>query len=494
MIRSAKTALYFLLPLSILAVHANTSTEHGNENVAARNAAAAYEELFQASAALEVELGDSYDALFSHGSDAPPPLISEETRKKVLDTVGANLSKLDSLANESRVDWGREEEFEKDGFGAMLPELGGMRMLINEAKWYAKEIWASDQDRAIDTLLNAQAAARHLNQGDTLMITHLAQVKLESMVLGSMCELSPEMSEEQRNSLIKRFHSLPAAVTLADALRSEKRMISGLLHKKVLDQLKIWDESHDDSSGFRFPKDLRLAGVVIQANKPARISLHNNWNGRVFWLEKGKEIDGIRLDRVERNPPRAWISKDEITAMINIQDGSIEGRYVPWEVLCSAMISSNILGPDTSEPELLAFFEELGITPEITLDQFDLIDAYFDGAIERLEQPIEVLEAWQKAYFESVDEGSFAHMLTFPVSRAAESNKAFMRKREAFELGLKLESQGDRTDSLADPSNNGGFVVTQNESGFSLTPEEYIGHKREHRYSLHFGTPPEPEG
>lgn len=494
MMRSARTAICFLLPLSILALHANTSTEHANENVAARNAAAAYEELFQASAALKAELGDSYDALFYPGSDAPSPQISEETRKKVLDTVGASLSKLDSLANEPRVDWGREGEFEKDGFDAMLPELSGRRMLINEAKWYAKEIWASDQDRAIDTLLNAQAAARHFNQDEVTVIAHQTHLDFESMVLGGMCELSPEMSEEQCDSLIKRFHSLPATGTLADVIRAEKTMFSGRIHKKVLDQLKIWEGAHYGSNGFRFPKDLRLAGVVIQANQPARISLHNNWNGRVFWLEKGKEIDGIRLDRVERDPPRAWISKDGITAMINIQDGSIGSRYVPREVLCSAIISSNFFGPDTSEPEVLAFFEELGITAEITLDQFDLIDAYFDGAIERLDQPIEVLEAWQKTYFGSVDEDSFARTLMFKISHVAEVNKAFMRKREAFELGLKLESQRDRPDSLADPSNNGGFVVTQNENGFSLTPEEYIGHKREHSYSLHFGTPPEPEG
>jgi len=86
---------------------------------------------------------------------------------------------------------------------------------------------------------------------------------------------------------------------------------------------------------------LRLAGVVLLPDRPVRISLHNTRNGQTFWLEQGKTANGIRIERVEYNPPRALILHNGVSAMVDLEKETIEPRYVPWEVLISAFGALN---------------------------------------------------------------------------------------------------------------------------------------------------------
>jgi hypothetical protein len=447
-------------------------------------AAATYNELFSSVDDLAEELGDKYSSLFYPSDEEKASSLTEQEKAEVLKVISEQLESLSQVAQQPEVDFGKAKYFEEAGPAALIPELGQIRRLILQTRWHAKETWQDDSDKALNNLLNAQAAARHINQ-ETTLISLLTSIACERICLSNLSELSPKMTPDQRKKVLNRISQLPRTGSLAEALLAEKQYMTGWYKHKILAALSKWEEEHYGTDGFRFPQDLRLAGVVLMPDLPPRISLHNTRKNHTFWLEKGKEIHGIRLDRVEHVPTKAWIIHDGITAVIDLQKETIENRYVPWEVLYSVFISEDYEYQDRSEADRQRQLTELGMTPESALDHLERVEAFFDEAVTKLDLPIDEFEKWQDEQVTSFPKDSFGSMMIPSVSKVLEVQKSLQTNYNALELGFKLQAE----ESLKQPKDS-GFVLRKNDGGFTLIPEEYIGHEKEYNYSSHFGTPP----
>lgn len=459
---------------------------------AARAAAEAYRELFKDIDALQNELGDSYDALLYPDSMIEPLEVSEEVHERLLNGVGEQLATVHQISRAPQVDWGMREDIEEKGPAALIPQVGPIRSIASQAKWFAQTTWDEDPERALDALLDAQAVGRHVNQEPTL-ITHLTQIACEGIALSGLTELSPKMSPAQRNRVLAGIETLPKAGDLAGALRNEHDLFVGWYKRKLLQEFDRWEDEKYGTSGFRFPEDLRLAGIVMLPGKPVRISLHNTRTNRTFWLGKGKEVDGIRLEEVDREKARAWIVHDGVKAVIDIAKESIESRYIPWEVLYSVFVRDDYKETGTSESEMKEALKEYGLTPENALDQFDAIDAFYSEAIQRLDDPIEDLKAWEQDKLNSYDENSLARMFLIPISKVVEIDKLSKQKYQMLALGFNIDSPKN-AESQSIEYAGATYRIKPNEGGFTITPESSLGHPGEYVHSLHFGAPPpEPE-
>ena len=491
--RSALLATNFFAVFLLSQVNAESPAEKTDDAEAAKAVGLAYQDIFAGDDAFSEQLGNAtYQAIF-HEMEDESTVVTEAQRAITLEHVSRKLDKLSEIADAPEADFGRQQEFREKGPGALIPSVGPIRNLAFEASWYAKETWAEDPDKAIQHLRDAQAAARHVGQDTPSLITNLTQIAIESIVLNTFAELAPQMNRAQMRTVLTGIESLPAAGTLEEAIRTEQDFFAGWFRRKIDEAMKTWENEIYGSTGFRFPQDLRLAGVALLPNRPVRISLHNTRNGQTFWLEEGKEVHGIRIESVEYKPPRAWIAQNGMRALVDLQKETIEHRYVPWEVLISVFASFD--GQD-SEPLTDAEKEatkqqltEFGLTPETAFDSFDRIDAFYDEAIQHLGLPASEFEAWENEFMETGREDPLVRLLAPALSAILEHNNALHRKYEALEQGFAIQAQSEGA-AVEDSD----FKVTQNENGFTVTPNEFVGSDREYRFSLHFGTaPPEPD-
>lgn len=461
---------------------------------AAIEVADAYEALFEQNESLMKEIGeDAYDAiLYPDVYDEVQP--TEAQRKRLLEAVDSQLDQLEILARAPTVNWGRKNDLIELGPSAMIPEVGSMRRTISQVSWYAKENFNSEPDRALEGLLYGLAASRHVNseEGGSGLIMNLTQIATENIVIARMAELLPRMSDAQRSSIRVGLEMLPKAENLADALRGEQEAFIGWFRRRIDTGLQTWELENHGPDGFDLAKDLRLAGVVLLAGQPLRISLHNQRRESAFWLEEGKRVNGILLEKVElKDPPRAWIERNGIRAVIDLEAETIQNRYVPWEVLYSAIVLGDGSGVVKTEAQMKEALSEYGLTPENALDQLDLADGFLDQAISKLELPADEFQAWERDFFDKIPENyGLVKLLAPPVGKILEVNQAAEQKYDALKLGLALQEEGDLATVNAETELS-GFVRIENEDGFTLTPKEYMGHDREYYYSLHFGTPPE---
>jgi len=454
----------------------------------ALTAAETYRELFRTTEQLEEDLGESYDAiLFPELDDQVEP--TDAQRQRFRSAVERQLETLGKLANKPAVDWGMKAEFEEKGPGALIPQVGSIRRLAQSAGWYAKEVWDEDPEAAMNALTDAMAAARHADQKPSTLISHLTRLACDGILLGTLAELSPLMSPQQRSEVLSRIEALPRTGTLGDALETERDYFAGWLEKKLLRELERWEKEKFGPDGFRFPADLRLAGIARLPNRPIRISLHNSRLGKTFWLEKGQEVDGIRLKRVDRERARAWIAYDGLSARIDLEKEMIERSRVPWEVLYATFVAPDWKERGYTEAEMRETLKEYGVTPEIALTQFQQIRDYYTEAIRRIDDPIEEFRDWNESTAESFEEESLAAILIPNLSGALENNRAFEKKHEALELGFKLQSS-DLIEEGTVEFGNSKFSITRNAEGFSIIPTEFADHEKRNGYSLHFGTPP----
>lgn len=490
--RSALLATYFFGLSIFSSVNAASSLTEADDAEAAKAVGRVYEAIFSEDEAFSEALGyATYDALF-YPTEEEATSVTEAQRSMARDHVSQKLERLSTIADAPRADFGRQKEFEEKGFNALIPSVGPARNLALEASWYAKETWSRAPNEAIQHLLNAQAAARHIGQDTPSLITNLTQIAIETIILNTYAELAPQMSQAQMQTVLAGIESLPRGSTLEEAIHTEASIFADWFRGRIEEALKTWEDENYGSTGFRFPQDLRLAGVVLLPNKPVRISLHNTRKNQTFWLEEGKEVHKIRIESVEHKPPRAWIMHKGKRALVDLQKETIENRYVPWEVLISAFATFDGQDPkalsDAEKDALKQQLIELGLTPETAFDSFDLLDRFYDEAIQRLDLPAEAFEAWQTEFMEAVSEDSLVQFLAPPLGRILENKNAFLMKYEALERGFAIQLQDDVI--IEDPK----FKITKNENGFSVTPKEFVGTEDEYRFSLHFGTaPPGPE-
>ena len=494
MMRVFSFAIYFFMVGLSAPIGAQIPSEEPHDQEAAKAVAQAYDNLFSQDEAFDEALGGSaYNAIFYDLEGVEPEQITEDQRQMAIKHVEGKLDRLSDIATAPRVDWGRKEDFEKKGFAALIPSVGPIRRLALEASWYAGETWETDPQKALASLRHAQAAARHVGQDTPSLITTLTQISSESILLNKLAELGPQMNEQQMASALAGIEGLPVTGSLADAIRTERDLMIGWFRNKIEGDLKAWERSASGTSDFRFPEDLRLAGVVLLPKSPVRLSLHNTRGGQTFWLEEGKEVNGIRIERVEHHPPRAWITYGNRRAIVNLEKETIQNRRVPWEVLISAFgsLNGNEIG-DLSDAEKEKIQEQLiefGLSPDTALDSLDRLEAFYTGAIQRLHLPLDKFEAWEEDYMDEAGENTFLSSMAPSLSRVIEVNRAFQEKYEALETGFAIQSGGLNPESMDE-----NFTFKRNKNGFTITPKQFVGHPREHDYSLHFGTPPpEPD-
>lgn len=461
---------------------------------AAKATAQAYLDLFSQDETFTNHLGEAtYDAIFYNFGDDGSHQITPEAQQLALQHVEAKLERLSELASAPRVDWGRQQAFEEKGMNALVPEVGSIRRLAAEASWYAKQTWKEDPQKALASLRDAQTAARHFGQDIPSLISKLTQIAVESILINTFAELAPKMTREQMNAALAGIETLPPTGSLADAIRTERDFVTGWLRRKIEDELSAWEESAYGTHGFRFPADLRLAGVVLLPGRPLRLSLHNTRAGQTFWLEEGSEVNGIRIERAEHTPPRAWLAYGNLRAVVNLEKETIQNRYVPWDVLISVFGSFGGKGEqnltDAEKEKRKEQLAEFGLSPETVLDNLDQLDAFYSGAIERLDLPAEAYQAWEDEYRTGAVGNKFFEIMMPRLGKIIEVDRAFNAKYDALAIGFAVQAG----DSERPPARE-GYVVVQNPQGFTVTPKQFVGHQQEHSYSLHFGTPPpEPE-
>ena len=456
-----------------------------------KQAAADYRAIFEHYRQLEDSLETSvFDLQCPDCSDANPGAIERDQLLFQLE-LQPIFEQLQAMQGVPEVDFGLLDKLKAEGPWSSLgyiPEASGIGSAAN---WYAGQICAEQPDAALDAIFSGISLVRHQDQEPTLL-THLTQIGRGNLLNARLAEFGPEMTPQQRASVQSRIQALPAAGHLADALLAERDMFVGWYQQRILKALEAWESENLGPNDFRFPQDLRLAGVVLLPDTPVRISLQNTRTQQSFWLEKGKEVQGIELDKVDRNAVRAWIRKGDRTAIVDLQKQTIENRHVPWEVIYKAM------GDNYSEDSVEALKEnyiEMGFTPDEILDQLDVVYDYYTEAALRVHLSPEDMKAWVRGQLAGVSEDSYFGMVAPTISNLNEFERGTQLRQQALSDGFDLLDlqKGEAINAGSVTVNEHDYQVERTEDGFWLIPEALRETEDPKRFSLHFGTPPEED-
>ncbi len=489
--------LPLLKVIAILAAlfHCNlllATTEAEEQNDEAKAVADAYRSIFEQYEKLEESLeADDYDIRSPEDSDVAPEVIARDSKrfKEGLAPIYEELSKLQAAPS---VDWGYTEELIEKGPMASLSHPVASLRVVRSAGWYAKEIWGEQPDVALDVILTGLSTVRHQNQQPTF-ITSLMENAGSNLLSTCLAELAPQMTTDQKAYVLARLAQLPETGTLADGVLADRDTFVGWYKKNLQTALEEWESENYGINNTRFPEDLRLAGLLLLSGAPVRISLHNIRTDQSFWLEKGKEKHGIQIIKVDRKTEQAWIRKDGQTAIIDLQKKTIQNRTVPWEVLIEVFANDWMGTTDSSEEELIEELKEMGITPESILDELDKLYTYYTEAASKLDLPLDEFEAWAEARLEGVSEDSFFGMIAPSMTKMARIKAARQSREEALKIGMNLLQKGNVANSTVNVSNT-EYSIQKTDSGFKITPVEFLNHEMADRSTLHFGAqPPEDE-
>jgi hypothetical protein len=188
------------------------------------NAAERYK---QAIAAMK-KVGDAAGADLDGVQDwleLPPDRLPRDRARKLVETYAEVYRLADGAARSEYCDWGIAERLRKSGIGAVIPEIGDMRVLARLLALRARvEALDGHTERAVRALQTGFAAAKHAGESDTLIGT------LVGVATGTLAarELELLLSQPTTPSLYWALTDLPRPfLDLRKALQGERTGVYG---------------------------------------------------------------------------------------------------------------------------------------------------------------------------------------------------------------------------------------------------------------------------
>ncbi|WP_269522124.1 hypothetical protein [Coraliomargarita parva] len=411
-------------------------------------------------------LGKKHMSILDPDSEDAVP-VSQEERTQYKESLGEILKEIRDLQSIQSVNWSKAANSDVPDIWENLSESFSIRKLSRNAVWYAEQTWKENQSEALDALFTGWSAARHRNQAPNLM-TGLVDIAASNICLRQLAKFAPEMTSEERKQTLTRIHSLPPTSRLSNAILSDRDGFSGLLLAKLESAMADWEAEHLGKDGFRFPSDLRLAGIMQLPEAAPKISLRNMRSQQSFWLSENQDAYEIHLERIDLTKHKAWLRYKDRTAVINLQHETIESRYVPWEVIIKVFAGLSYSEQSSQEKQIEAL-REMGLTPENVLDQLEMHYRFYDALVERIDQPIAEIRKFQSNYIKGYDEDSFIGMtLDVHYDHIIETSRIVEQKQEALRLGFEL-LDGSRTITEGPLTYNGHtYQVRETGTGFQI--------------------------
>jgi hypothetical protein len=147
------------------------------------------------------DLGDVQDWL-----ELPPEQLPRDKARQLIERYAEVYRLADRAARSEYCDWGIAERLRKSGIGALIPEIGDMRMLARLLALRARvEALDGRPDRAVRALQTGFAAAKHVGESDTLVGALVGSAMGASVAR----ELEVLLSQEKAPSLYWALADLP---------------------------------------------------------------------------------------------------------------------------------------------------------------------------------------------------------------------------------------------------------------------------------------------
>ncbi len=445
-------------------------------------AAQAYRKIFQKVDALKEELGDSFQDLLypEEGGQVTP-----EQSKLFSDKMDDILDLASGLKDVPRVDWGRMEALEAGGEFYNNFDSVSLMDLSRASMVHAKMQFPDQPDRAIDSIFTTMSAVHHFNQ-EPILLSILIQNAADSQLLGWIGQMAPEMTPAQRAEVRANLEKLPDSASLAQAIMGEKALMIDCNRRKIKEAMKEWNDAQFGSDGLRFPEDLRMAGIVLLPDAPIQISLEDTRTQRSFWLEKGKTVNGIYLESVDRKTQQAWIRKDDQRAVIDLRARTIENDYIPWEVLFK--VFADPYGYFTySEEEKKEALSSMGIKPETIMAELARADSFYSELLDQLDLPIKEFEQWENARYALIEEDSLLDTLVNHFSGILEMDRSIPERTKSLLLAMEMLDQDKLPDVGLHTIGGESYQITETQEGLLMIPEDHLESERSEKYGITIG-------
>jgi hypothetical protein len=244
-------------------------------------------------------------ALLSEWSDEPLSQFPTEEVQKALASYDEVFALLDKGARCDHCEWGVRERLRRDGIGAVLPELQPMRSCAGLLAVRARlELALGRPDRAINSLRNGFALARHVGECETL-IHFLVGVAISAMMEKQLDTL---ISRPNAPNLYFALTDLPVPlISMRRGLEGERLGIHGTFPC-------LRDVAMNPDAGPLSEKDLTEC-VQIVNNLSKENEVLPGYLGRVFLVWKIRTKHEI----AKRTLIEAGRARDKVEAMPHIQ-------------------------------------------------------------------------------------------------------------------------------------------------------------------------------
>lgn len=462
------------LPLLLIS---SSSISAENENETAKQAAEEYRIVLDKPTTVQVTLGEDYKKQITQ--EYKPP-ISNNPRQELTNELSAIFVDLKAFKDQPKVNEEDPQQLAKFSLAADFNHLSQVRGITDAAAWYAKQV-ADNPVTASEAILSAMRLARHVSQKPNLL-SHLTKIDNENRGIDNLASIANQMTHKQREQLRTRLNQLPTSASLTDVIEAEQNSILTYLQTTLNDGIKEWDTTQLNTDPAEFPNGLRLAGIALLPDRPARISLHDTQANTNFWLEMGKMSNNIELIRVDQNAGRAWIQKDTQTAVIDLKHSTIQTPSVPIDLLYDVLMPLTLEPTNLTQQEKLETLIELGMAPETILEKLKATEDNYAEMFEKIRLALEESEVGGASRLNEIklDEPALTMLPTYvDFIKQTHQNKVKMR---TLNDGLTLLNLSDDSKAI----NDGAFSVNENDyqiektaNGFRLIPQESISDKEQ---------------
>ncbi len=355
-------------------------------------------------------------------------------------------------------DWGFD--FEKTGFGTLLPHLSPLMQLSRAAKWEADRARPSDPAAFAawhDDLLRSSV---HAGQGEAL-ICGLVAANMRQRSLDAICTNLTTLPPEMLAKLGRQFENIQPLPSFQKMMLAEKAFGIDWFMRRLFE---LQREQQAASAATNFAATLRLSAVVGGGPLGLKIGLEEV-GGDNFWLGLGQRKHGIELVSADIRKGQAVLLKGNQAALVLLQEKRIEP--ISLKFIGEAM--RKLLGEELPKDLFAGIGSNSTEIVRQMLETSDIMGALAASA----DAPVKDPEAWGKQIEAATTNNAFARQLLPAVGNARSRMDALRAQEAMLRVALDVAREGPAAAARSrDPWNNGApFACRETPTGYELVSQ-----------------------